>query len=72
MSLSTMKQARAVWREGCVVSFQNIVGAFVGATYSYRFSIEREAEEFEAVANEKDGNGNPVAIPRKFHLHRMS
>ncbi len=56
---------RAVWREGRVVKFCNMVGAFVGGTYVYEFPDVALARRFAALARRTDGTGMPVGIPKE-------
>jgi hypothetical protein len=56
------KMVRAVERKGTVVEFTNIIGAFVGRTYRYKFPNEQGAKKFEQLAKDTDAHGVPSSI----------
>ena len=53
---------RWVERRGTTIRFGNLVGAFVGQTYTYKFPDNALAAAFEAEVATVDEQGNPGPV----------
>lgn len=68
--LSLFHSNRAVERTGKVVTCTFMAGGFVGNPVEYTLPSVAKAKAFQAVALQKDENGNPISIPPEWSRFR--